>query len=466
MNAYPKKVFCIGIGGIQVSALAKFLHAQGVEVCGADAAESEMTKDLRARGIDVVIGDDPEATPQDAQFVVYSSAVPETHPQRRQARMMGIQQFDSFTFLAAFLDAYEVTLITGTHGKSTTTAMTALLAEAGELDPTVIVGSKVPSWELGNLRLGASHRWIIEGDEYAKHFLAFRPKYLVINNIELDHVDIYPTLEHMVEAFRELLHHVQGGGCVVANADDANVRQLLAQEEVYLSSKQIRVVTFGRGAHADKRIKDIRVQDGKQKFLIESAQGIGRMTLSVPGVVNVMNATAASTLASVWGVRMPTIERTMATFKGIWRRFEIVRDDEVLVVSDYGHHPSAVRATLQAAREMYPHRRVVLCFQPHHHQRTRELFWDFVPSFDDADVLVLCEIYDVAGREEARDQMVSSRDLVEAVARHDVERGATRDITYASTPGEAVTMVRERMRKGDVVLFMSAGDLYNVISTL
>ena len=185
--------------------------------------------------------------------------------------------------------------------------------------------------------------------------------------------------------------------------------------------------------------------------------------LPIPGRMNAQNATAALTLVSTLGIPPAESAPALAGYHGIWRRFELVAEkDGVLVISDYGHHPTAVNATLEAARSFYPGRRLVLCFQPHHKKRTRDLFLDFVPSFDRADQLLLVEIYDVAGRDEEGEEPISSRDLQDAIIRHDAERGVQRSVEYAPDPEEALTVLKRWKRQGDIILVMGAGDIYSI----
>ncbi|HEU0050700.1 MAG TPA: UDP-N-acetylmuramate--L-alanine ligase [Patescibacteria group bacterium] len=460
----PTHAHLIGIGGIGMSGLAKLLQKSGVRVSGSDVAASELTDALRKYSIDVKIGHDAENIPEETDLIIYSSAVPETNPERAEARKRGIPQLTNFQFLGRWTETKHPILVCGTHGKSTTTALTGLLLIQGGIDPTVIVGSQVPDFKDGNIYFGTSDLVVIEGDEYAKHFLEFEPSAVILNNIELDHTDVFPDLESLIRAFRELLLKVRHGGLVVANADDARVQTLIGEERGRLESRQIKIKTFGFGSHADLQIADCLPKPQGQTFALRDETGLlTRYSLHIPGRMNVMNAVAAMTLAQYLGVSPQAIRETFDRFKGIWRRFEIVLDrGQVTVVSDYGHHPTAVAATLDAAHSFFPGRRIVLCFQPHHHNRTKQLFADFIPSFDKADALLLTEIYDVAGRDAAEDQNVSSRDLQEAVLHRDEERGIKRLVEYASDPKEALNLLKRWRKPNDVVIVMGAGDIYKI----
>lgn len=461
MVALPKRAHLIGIGGINMSAVAKLLKRAGVGVSGSDVGESELTRELVQMGIGVSIGHDKAHVPADCDLVIYSSAVPASNPERIEASRRDLRQINNFQFLGEWTNGRRTVIVTGTHGKSTTTAMLGQALIGAHQDPTVIVGSCVPGYPLGNIRFGEGELVVIEGDEYAKHFLEFRPYALLINNIELDHTDVFPDLEALFDTFRELLDRVEDNGIVVANADDARVSTLIGRERANLEGRGIRIRTFGFGSHADCRIEDLVARDGLQTFQFrDNDLRPIKVELPVPGRMNALNLTAALTLASSIGIPAPDAAPVFADFHGIWRRFELVADkDDILVVSDYGHHPTAVAATLDAAKGFYPGRRIVLCFQPHQKRRTRDLFLDFVPSFDKADQLVLAEIYDVTGREETGEK-ISSRDLQDAVIRHDADRGVQRSVEYAPDNEEAITILKRWKKPGDIILVMGAGDIY------
>lgn len=449
-------IHLVGAGGINVSAVAKLLHRgtwnveqeavndekRTVRVTGSDLHENEQTELLAKMGIAITIGHSVSNVPVDCDVLVYSSAVPPSNPEREEARRRGIREMTNFEFLGEWFHEHRTIIVAGTHGKSTTTAMLGLILERAGLDPTVIVGSVVPSFPDGNLRIGKSDLVVVEGDEYAKHFLAFRPHGLVINNLELDHTDIFPTIEDMKAAFRELIDRVVDGGFIVANLEDANVRQMI---------HPLPALPLRKG------------------------EGEGRgWRLQIPGRFNQMNASGAATAARELGVSEEAIAIALESFKGIWRRFEFLGEKNgAKIYSDYAHHPTAVAATLEAAQvgvgatyespgQMLAKkikRRVLLCFQPHHRNRTKHFFFEFVSSFDRADVLVLCEIYDVAGRDASADADVSSQDLVDATIRHDMDRGVTRSVEYAPTPDAAVRRTLELAQPGDCVLIMGAGDI-------
>ncbi|MFA5185614.1 MAG: UDP-N-acetylmuramate--L-alanine ligase [Patescibacteria group bacterium] len=454
-----KAAHFIGIGGINMSAVAKLLLTNGVKVSGSDMAENEQTKILKDRGATIIFGHAAANVPADAEVVIHTSAAPESNPERVEAKRRGIPEMTNFRFLGDWFKENKTIVVTGTHGKSTTTAMLGLALEKARFDPTVIVGSKVPGFADGNLKIGSSEYFVVEGDEYARHFLEFEPFGAIINNIELDHTDIYPTLAIYVDAFREMLSKIKDGGVVVANVGDANVAKLILSEADKLAAKHVRVIGYnGQDENSWKIVYGKK--DDAMGFELAKQNVNYRFNLRLPGTHNAINAAGAALMALQFGAPYHLIAEALEGFIGIWRRFESLGEiNGAKVFSDYGHHPTAVSSTLAAAREVFPQSRIVLCFQPHHRNRTRNLFADFVPSFDGADVLVLCEIYDVKGRDAAEDAEVSSKQLVAAVMLRDAENKRQRIVEFAPDPASAVVRTKALLQSGDTVIIMGAGDI-------
>ncbi|MBI4138955.1 UDP-N-acetylmuramate--L-alanine ligase [Candidatus Uhrbacteria bacterium] len=453
-----KRVHLIGVGGINMSAVAKLLLANGVKVSGSDVAENEQTTRLAERGAIIKIGEAAEHIPEGCELVITTSAAPITNKERMAAAERKIPELTNFAFLGRWFSDAQTVVIAGTHGKSRTTAMLGLMLEKAGKDPTVIVGSKVPSFPDGNLRLGRSDLFVVEGDEYAKHFLEFRPHAVILNNLELDHTDTFPTINAMLEAFHELVGQVKDGGIVVVNTADERLARLIETERESLVARGITVIPFGAGEHAWK--VESAQQEAARPVTMTRGSETMTFTISVPGAFNAMNAAGAALMAQSLGATHEDIAAALSGFSGIWRRFEYLATTRgAPVYSDYGHHPTAVAATLRAAQETFPNDRIVLCFQPHHRNRTRALFLDFVTSFDLAEALILCEIYEVSGRDEDADKHISSRDLVDAVMRHDADRGVKRPLEYAPDPAAAVRRTLELVESTDVVIFMGAGDI-------
>ncbi len=452
-------VHVIGAGGIGVSAVARLLKQRGKVVTGSDGTDSDTTRELVAAGIPVAVGARAENVPAACDFVLYSTAVPANHIERVAAAARGITQMSYPEFLGEFTKSMRTVAVSGTNGKSTTTAMLALMLQSSGADPTVIVGSKVPTFPEKNLRIGESDLFVVEACEHQAHFLLYTPAVIVLTNIEEDHLDYYRDLAHIRETFQTYIAKLPADGLLVLNADDHVSAHELAPTS--------RVVTYGMKNAADVMATELRVSSGSQRFhIVRRGEDLGEFVLRVPGRFNVMNALAAATTAFELGASVASVRETLAAFTGIWRRFERVGErDGAIIISDYGHHPTAIAGTLAAARDFYEGRRIVLAFQPHHHNRTKNLFDEFVVSFDGADVVLLAEVYDVAGREEA-EARVSSQDLVDAVKERDHDRGATRDIRFAADLPTLQDMLESVIESNDVVLIVGAGDIYTIAEKL
>ncbi len=470
-----KRVHAIGIGGIGVSALAKYLALQGVEVSGSDSFDSEIVREAQNLGINIFIGHKRENVPADTDVVFFSDAVSEDNLERIQARELGIAEISYAKLLGELSKTKKTIAISGTNGKSTTTAMVGLILERAGFDPTVIVGSKVPGWKYGNLRLGSSDWLVCEADEYRAHLLELSPSHAIITNIEEDHLDYYRDLAHIKETFLQFAKKIGLGGNLIINNDDPASVEVLS----ILAKDGFGAVLTASGADlpADYMAKNLRVSKGQQEFellrAINHEEILGTISLPIPGRFNVMNALSAAALCLSLGIDFRIIKETLFNFHGIWRRFERVGSlklavgswklgESPLIISDYAHHPTSVAGTIKAAREFYPEKRIMAVFQPHQHNRTKKLFNDFVSSFVGADVLILPEIYDVPGREENEDQNVSSKDLVAAVR----EKGLVPDARYGGDLEETENLICSIAKAGDVILIMGAGTIDKVARRL
>lgn len=430
-----------------MSALAKWFLHEGLNVSGSDIHLSSLTHDLQTRGTRIYSGHADSNLVEGVDLLVYSPAVPESNVERVAARERGIPERTNFEVLGEMSKSFSTIVVTGTNGKSTTTAMLGLILEAAGYDPTVLVGSLVPGFKDGNLRLGKGRFFVVEGCEYRANMMHLEPEMIVLTNIEEDHLDYYRDLAHIQETFQRFVDKLQGSGLVVMNADDAgSVALRVHSPRTYGSSRSNPTYAFSSR----------KTENGLQHITTTA----GALTLQVPGEFNVYNALAALAAAMELGVPFETCRRVLKEFRGIWRRFERVgvwRGADV--ISDYGHHPTAIRQTLEAAREFFPGRRIVLCYQPHQHDRTQKLFKDFVEALPLADVTVVTEIYDVAGRNTAH--TVSSRDLVK-----EMNRSNTTHTTYAPDLSAAESQLRDLVEPSDVLLIMGAGDVDNLARRL
>ncbi|HLD17866.1 MAG TPA: UDP-N-acetylmuramate--L-alanine ligase [Patescibacteria group bacterium] len=442
------RVHIVGIGGIGVSALAKFLVSRGMKVTGSDLRLSEIAHELEAKGISLFSGHAAEHLSEGTDLVIYSPAVPEKNPERVEAVLRGLPQLSYPEALGEVTKEYETIAVCGTNGKSTSTAMLgSILAHAGQ-DPTVIVGTKVPGFSEGNLRLGKSHLLVVEACEYRAHFLHLHPSSVLVTNIEADHLDYFRDVDHIRETFQKFLGKVPETGKVFWNVSDGESKKLMVPKGV----------SYGWECPADYVGRNRYIEKGKQTFeLWLGQQRLGTIELRIPGRFNVMNALAAASVALERGIVFETVREALTTFPGVWRRFEHVglwKGADVF--SDYGHHPTAVAQTIEAAREFFPGHRIIHCFQPHQHARTQSLFQEFMHALGTADVTIVPEIYAVAGRTE--DEAVSSRELVQAVQKQ--HPGA--DVRFVRNLAEAESLLRNLVEPGDVLMIQGAGDVDEV----
>lgn len=452
------KIHLVGAGGIGVSAVGKWLLAKGKTVSATDLYDTDILRALDKAGATVQIGHAPDLISDKVDLLVYSSAVPEDDVERAKARKLEIKELSYSQFLGEMSREYSTVVVSGTNGKSTTTAMLGLILEEAGLDPTVIVGSKVPSWEQGNLRVGSGDYFVVEGCEYKANMLDLDPNMIVLTNIEEDHLDFYKNLDHIRETFQTFVDKLPEDGILIRNVDDKESMKL---------KTDVNDQTYSIGHQANFVADNRKVEAGKQTFsFTHGAKELGFIEMQMPAKFNVSNALAAIAAAMKLGVDEQTIKRALKNFSGIWRRYERVGELKgVPVISDYAHHPTAIEQTLMATRELFPKKRVLLCFQPHQHARTIELFEEFVPAFDQVDELIISEIYDVAGRDDEAEE-ISSKKLIKAIKKHDAKIGFDRHVIYAADLTEAEKEVRDRVHKHDVVIIMGAGDIDEVARNL
>jgi UDP-N-acetylmuramate--alanine ligase len=437
MNA--KTVHIIGLGGIGTSAIARYFLSKGAKVSGSDVVLSKIIEDLIKEGVDFRLGHFVENVPQECELVVYSRAVSATNPERQIVSELGITEFSYPQFLGELAKQYKTIAVSGTNGKSTTTAMIAsILIEAG-FDPTVIVGTQVPCWLGHNFRAGNSEWFVVEACEHMGSFLSISPDIAVVTNIAEDHLDYYNDLNHIKNTFAEWLGGIKKGGSCVINSQDKN--------SLLLSSECKDVFGF----------ENREIVLGGQKFDVSG----DKYQLSIPGEFNASNASAAITVARKIGISYEVCASAIANFKGTWRRFECLGSWlDAQVYSDYAHHPDAIKGTINAFIESFPNHRLVIVFEPHQRSRTKELFDEFVKSFDGASELILAQIYEVEGRNEGDE--VSSLHLTDKIK----ERGTIGHVVFAKDYDEIESILRDRVKKDDIVVFMGAGTIDNLARKL
>ncbi len=459
MKHKVKRIHFVGVGGAGMSGIAEVLANQGFEVSGSDLAASATTQRLAEKGVRVTIGHTAENV-AGADAVVVSTAVKEDNPEVLAARESHIPIVPRAQMLAELMRLKQGIAIAGTHGKTTTTSLTAsCLAEAG-LDPTFVIGGRLISAG-ANARLGGGEFLVAEADESDASFLFLSPVIAVVTNIDADHMDTYgQDFGKLKQAFVDFVHRLPFYGVAVMCADDPHVREILPQ-----IAKQ--VVTYGFAAGANIRAENVRADGGKMHFDCVRTNGtVSRfpVTLNLPGEHNVRNALAAIAVATEVGAGDAAIQKALSEFNGVGRRFQ--RYGEVglpgggsfTLIDDYGHHPAEMAATLAAARGAFPGRRIVLAFQPHRYTRTRDCFEDFVKVLSAADAVLLAEVY-AAG--EAPIVAADGRSLARALrVTGKLEPLFVEDI--AALPRAILATARD----GDVVITLGAGSIGSVPARL
>jgi UDP-N-acetylmuramate--alanine ligase len=436
----PRPVHFMGIAGAGMSALAELFARRGVRITGCDLTMAG-TDDLARLGIQLVAGHDP-AHVEDARAVVVTAAVPSGHPELELARSRGLPVIKRAEALGDLTRGRELVGVAGTHGKTTTTVMTAEALAAAGREPTALAGGRVSSWG-GNLRPGADRLYVVEADEYDRSFLTLDATVAVVTNIEADHLDIYQDLRAIRAAFAQF---VRGARTVVLCADDPGANTLPTR-----STSEI--IRYGIDS-PDARLlaRDLRAADGRFVFAVEfDGELLGELSLAVPGRHNALNALAAVASGLALGARFDAMVPAFAQFGGVGRRFEHVGDAAgVRVIDDYAHHPTEIAATLAAARGAYPGRRVVVAFQPHLYSRTRDFAADFGAALATSDLLFLTEIY--AAREQPIPGVTADL-IVDAV------KAAGGTLRWRGDRSELADALAANVRDGDIVVVMGAGDI-------
>jgi UDP-N-acetylmuramate--alanine ligase len=443
-----RRLHFIGAGGAGMSGIAEIMINLGYEVSGSDMRAGEVTRRLEGLGVKIHIGHAAEQV-QGVDAVVVSSAIDETNPEVAAARAARIPVVRRAEMLAELMRFYYGVAVAGTHGKTTTTSLVASVLAEGGLDPTFVIGGRLNSAG-ANARLGSSHYLVAEADESDASFLYLQPMLSVVTNIDADHMRTYGNdFNRLRGTFMEFLHHLPFYGLAVLCIDDDEVRAL-----VPMIPRPVR--TYGTRPEADVRAESIRQEGLRMHFGVRSRGDGFQITLNLPGSHNVLNALAAVSVGLELGVSVDAIQRALAGFEGIGRRFVVnqIRDAAgraLVLVDDYGHHPREVAATLEAIRRGWPGRRLVLVFQPHRFSRTQEQFEDFVQVLSGVDVLVLCEVY-AAGEEPVPG--ADGRALSRAIR----VRGET-DPVFVQDLSELPKVLTNLLADGDLVLTSGAGDI-------
>jgi len=448
-----RAVHLIGVGGCGMRALAAALMDQHAKVSGSDINPSATIDLLNQKGATCWTGHDPARIQPDVSVVVVSAAIREDNPELREARRRGVTVLKYAQMLGMLMAQRTGLAIAGTHGKSTTTAMLAYTLKQQGLDPSFIIGAHVD--QLGGASaVGTGRFFVAEACEYDRSFLNLSPACAAILNVEEDHLDYYKDMDAIVDAFARFASRVDPAGLLVVNGDESRCLQAC-------SAAPATVETFSLSGPADWQATEMQLDAGRYRFtLLHHGEAICRVHLALPGRHNVANALAAGALAHHCGVQADTIARSLSDFRGAHRRMTLKAIlDNVTILDDYAHHPTEIRATLQAVRQCYQPRRLWCIFQPHQHSRTRFLLEDFAASFAGADRVVVPDIYFVRDSHDER-QAVNSGDLVARIA----ELGGT--ACYLPRFDQILQYVKSQLVGGDLVITMGAGDVWRISDEL
>ncbi|MFN0063209.1 MAG: UDP-N-acetylmuramate--L-alanine ligase [Myxococcaceae bacterium] len=436
----------VGIGGIGMSGIAEVLLNLGYRVSGSDLKESDMTRRLAGLGARVAYGHRAENLVA-ADVVVISSAVKKDNPEVVAAHARKIPVIPRAEMLAELMRLKYAVAVAGSHGKTTTTSMVAAVLTAAGLDPTAVVGGKVNVLD-SNAKLGNSELMVVEADESDGSFLKLHPSLAVVTNIDPEHLDHYGDIERLRAAFVEFCNRVPFYGLNVLCLDHPNVQALLPHLEK-------RYVTYGLAHTADYRLEGVVLEGYLTRFrAFRGEQPLGDFAVRMVGAHNALNALAVIAVAEELDVPLEVVRTALAEFQGIQRRFTVCGESRgITVVDDYGHHPEEVKATLAGARKAFG-RRLVVVFQPHRYTRTRDLMAEFATAFNDADVLVLLGIY-AAGEEPISG--VTGKVLANAISAH-----GHKDVSLVEKRSDVVAALLPRLKAGDLVLTLGAGDVTHV----
>ncbi len=447
------RVHFIGIGGVGMGGIAEVLINLGFQVSGSDLAKNALVKRLESLGATISLGHSRENV-IDADVVVVSTAIAEDNPEVIQAREQRTPIIPRAEMLAELMRFRLGIAVAGTHGKTTTTSLVAcILTEAG-FDPTFVIGGRLNS-SASNARLGSGNYLVAEADESDASFLYLQPLMAIVTNIDADHLQTYGgSFERLQDTFVEFLHHLPFYGHAILCLDDPNVASII--ERVTKP-----VVTYGTSEQADIRASNIQTGNGISRFdvTLEDGTKIDNLELALPGIHNVLNALAAIAVAVELQADIKAIRKALKEFEGIGRRFQIydpieVNGGQITVVDDYGHHPTEIAATIEAARECWPDRRLVVVFQPHRYTRTRDCFDDFANVLSETSTLLVSEVYP-AGEEKI--EGADGRSLVRAIRQR-----AKVDPIFMENIDDLVEQYKTLCRDGDVLLLLGAGSIGSV----
>lgn len=438
----------VGIGGIGMSGIAEVLLNQGYKVSGSDQKETEITRRLTSLGASVGIGHHPDHV-RGADVVVLSSAISEDNPEVIAARESGkalvIRRAE---MLAELMRLKYSVLVAGAHGKTTTTSMIATVLARGGLDPTVVIGGRLNAWGT-NAKMGNGDFMVAEADESDGTFLLLPPTIAVVTNIDLEHLDYYRDLEHIRNTFLEFIGKIPFYGQAVLCLEDQNIQSILPKVRK-------RFVTYGFSSQADFQAREIRTNGFSSSYrAFHQGEELGEIEIRIPGRHNILNSLAAVAVANELELDWAGVRTGLGDMTGVQRRFQVKGEvGGVLVIDDYGHHPTEIRAVLETLSDCFPNRRLIVAFQPHRYSRTQALVDEFARSFYHSDVLLVSEIYAAS---EPPIPGVTGSFIAQRIAGH-----GHRDIAFCPTLEEMVGKLESMVRSGDLVVTLGAGNIWQV----
>ncbi|NLT52439.1 MAG: UDP-N-acetylmuramate--L-alanine ligase [Ignavibacteria bacterium] len=439
-----KKIHFVGIGGIGMSGIAEILLNQGFNISGSDMSFSETTERLQSLGIEIYKGHTAENV-KNADVLVYSSAVNTENPEVKAAIEKKIPVIKRSEMLAECMRLKYGIGIAGTHGKTTTTSMVGLVLTEAGIDPTIIVGGKLSGLGGTNARLGNSEYIVVEADEFDRTFLKLTPSIAALTTLEKEHLDTYKDLEDIKSAFIQFANKVPFYGFVVLCLDEPALQDIMPEIER-------KVITYGTTSQSDVRAVDIVTEGYHSTYtVVYFGKELGRIRMNVPGVHYVKNSLVAVTIAAQLGVDFQIIKKALEKFTGVYRRFETKYNDEIIVLDDYGHHPTETNATLKAIRDGFKNR-LIAVFQPHLFSRTRDFYAEFGRSFLDTDIFICTDVY--PARENPIDGV--SGELIANAAKS----FGHKNVIYEADKNKIPELLMSLYKNDDIIVTMGAGDIW------
>ncbi len=463
-----KKFHFIGAGGVGMSGLAQLLIKHKAIVAGSDQTASVVVSGLCQLGADIKIGHSADNLASDTEAVIISAAVKEDNPELTEARRRGCKVYKYAQMLGELSGRYETIAVSGTHGKSTTAGWLVYCLKCAGVDPNFVIGAEIT--QLGSpCGVGDGGHFVAEACEYDRSFLNLRPQIACILNIEADHLDYYKDIEDIVDAFRQFARGVKPGGVLIANGTDPNVAKIIMDSRFRGNDKEsrngkenengdsVRCETFGFEKSCNFFAQNIQLNDGLYSFdVYQNGKILGATRIGLPGSHNILNALAVVAMATEAGLETQQILAVLGDFAGIDRRLMLKgRVNQITILDDYAHHPTEIRASLEAIRQRYEPRRLWCVFQPHQYSRTRFLLDDFAESFKLADVTIVPEIYFVRDTQAAKKE-INSEILVERIQANGAEA------VFIDSFDEICSYLRKNVTSGDTVVTMGAGDIWKV----